>query len=88
MMQNDTSRAALKVEEAVLLPALSRSLGGHAALKSALRAAEAIGEKQVSNAVMIGNGNGTGETETAAEPVSITVPAIPCRAALHHALGR
>lgn len=82
---NDSTRAALNVEEAALLPALPRNRGaGSAALRAALQAAQAIGERKVSNPV-----NLQIPTETsAAEQTNPTYRRANSRAALHHILRR
>lgn len=88
---SDSARAALNPEEAALLPALPRIRGaGAAALRSALRAAEAMGEMQLSNLV-----------STSDPPIDQGQPALDAtqdealvyrgsgsRAALHHVLRR
>ena len=84
MAQLDGTRAALNVEEAVLLPALSPSPGGKAACKSALQKAAAIDRKRVSNQVFL-------DDPAHAQPQAHTssAPAAPrSRAALHHALRK
>lgn len=51
---SEVHHRALNVEEAALLPARNRSIAGRSALQDALRRAEQIGEKQVSNTVQAG----------------------------------
>ena len=81
----ETRRAALDVEQAALLPALPRKRRmGNAALRWALRAAEAMEEKQLSNPV------------SASIPLAEAAPTMPgtaprrgaSRAALNHVLRR
>lgn len=83
-MIHESRKAALKPEEASLLPALPRHMGGQAALGSVLRAARALEDKQVSNAVEARENASAGVQERAAS-AGITPPS---RAALHHILRR
>jgi len=78
-------RPAMKIEEAALLPALPRHLSGQAALESVMRAADAMRDKQVSNAVAgpIRASDAMWETS-----VSVTYHPAYSRAALHHILKR
>ena len=80
---NEARRAALNVEEAALLPALPRSRSVGAALRTALRAAEAMNEMQVSNAVSAQAGQASPAQEQAAG-----YRRAGSRAALHHILRR
>ena len=81
---NEMRRAALNVEEASLLPALPRNRAGGAALRTALRAAQAMDEMQVSNAV-------SAQTAPAApvqRPANSAERGTGSRAALHQVLRR
>lgn len=82
---NEARRAALNVEEAALLPALSRSRSGGAALRTALRAAEVMDEMQVSNTVSAQMDREISEREQGTAPVYRQAGS---RAALHHILRR
>lgn len=78
----DVRRAALNVEEAALLPALHGRRGSGAALRTALRAAEAMDEKRLGPLVTPGS-----ESPRPA----VLPPAYGkdnSRAALHHILRR
>ena len=86
----DTRRAALNAGEAALLPALPRIRGaGSAALRSALQAAAAMGEKRLSDSVST---SASWENREEAPPVPADYgqpyQAMQSRAALHHALKR
>lgn len=83
-LMNDMHRAALSVEEAALLPALPKNRTGSAALRTAMRAAEAMEEMCLSNAV---------DARIAAEGAfpaqgAPTYRRAGSRAALHHVLRR
>lgn len=80
---NEARRAALNVEEAALLPALPRSRSAGAALRTALRAAEAMEEMRVSNAVSAQTGQASPPQEQATG-----YRRAGSRAALHHILRR
>ena len=76
---DDARHGAMHAEEAALLPALPRgNFSGSAALREMIRAARAISEKQLSNAVDIGN-------EMQMNIASVHPAG---RAALHHVLRR
>ncbi|MBR3106865.1 MAG: hypothetical protein IKH30_06735 [Clostridia bacterium] len=81
MIKREVRMPALKTEEAALLPALPRqSLTGGAALRTALRSAEAIANKQTADAAA--------ETGTSSAERSSVPPRPVSRAALNHALRR
>ena len=85
---SDSTKAALNPEEAALLPALPRNRGtGGAALRAALRAAEAINEKQLSNAVAVAEMQ-TEEAKSACLANEGNTARPTSRAALHHVLRR
>lgn len=81
----ESRHPAMKIEEAALLPALPRHLGGQVALESVIRAAEAMGDMQVSNAV-----EGPINAPCAVQAKCAGIPYQPAqsRAALHHILKR
>ncbi len=79
---SDVYKPALPVEEAALLTARTRSIAGKTALQEALRRADAMAEKQLSNTVQGGIGQNMPVQETV-KPVY----AFPgSRAALHQVL--
>lgn len=79
----DSQRPALSVEEAALLPALPRRAAGDAALRYALRAANRMDDKRLSNSV---NGSIDAQRSVTASPPAYRD--VKSRAALHHALRR
>ena len=79
---SDVYTPAMLEEEAALLPARSRSFAGKSALQDAMRKADAILEKQVSNPVTPGN-------EAAVQTEAINRYALTgSRAALHQVRPR
>ena len=78
-------RAAMKIEEAAMLPALPRYLSGQAALESVIRAAEVMRDKRVSNPV---TGLINAPEVMRAQMIPATYRPENSRAALHHILKR
>ncbi len=81
---SDVYTPAMRVEEAALLPARSRSIAGRSALQDAMRRADAMKEMQLSNTVQAGSG-----IQQSAQNEMRNGYAFPgSRAALHQVLRR